>query len=491
MVGNQRSSFTRSYSYDDVLLIPRFSEVLPQDVQLETQFSRNIRLKIPLVSAAMDTVTEARTAITMAQAGGLGIIHKNLPLEDQAAEVATVKKSEHGMVSTPVTVSPKDTLADVREVLKKVPFSGFPVVENGKLVGMLTRRDIRFEKDLAKPVSAMMTHDVIKAKKGIAAAEAAAMLHEHRIEKLPVVDTDGVTLVGMFTIKDIIKSEKFPSASKDSSGRLLVGAAIGIGEDSLARASALIEVGVDVLVVDTAHGHSRGVIDGVKKLRTQFKNHNFELVAGNVATADGTQALIDAGVDAVKVGIGPGSICTTRIVAGIGVPQFTAVQECAAIGRKAGIPVIADGGIKFSGDIVKALAAGASTVMIGALFAGTDETPGELIIYQGKSYKQYRGMGSLAAMKAGSKDRYFQADVEEPQKLVPEGVEGQLAYRGPLANTVFQLVGGIRSGMGYLGSKTLNELIEKAHFVEITSAGLRESHVHDVFITREAPNYRL
>ncbi len=491
MASNHRSSFTRSYSYDDILLIPRFSEILPQDVRLETQFSRHIRLKIPLISAAMDTVTEARTAITMAQAGGLGIIHKNLSIEEQAAEVATVKKSEHGMVSTPVTVSPKDTLGDIREVLKKVPFSGFPVVENGKLVGMLTRRDIRFEKDLNKPVSAMMTKDVIKATKGIAADQAAAMLHEHRIEKLPVVDHDGVTLVGMFTIKDIIKTEKFPSASKDSSGRLLVGAALGIGEETLQRAGALLDSGVDVLVVDTAHGHSRGVLDAVKKIRANFKSHSFDLVAGNVATADGTQALIDAGVDAVKVGIGPGSICTTRIVAGVGVPQFTAVQECAAAGRKAGVPVIADGGIKFSGDIVKALAAGAQTVMIGALFAGTDESPGELIIYQGKSYKQYRGMGSLAAMKSGSKDRYFQADVEEPQKLVPEGVEGQLAYRGPLANTIFQLVGGIRSGMGYLGSKDLSELFTNAQFVEITSSGLRESHVHDVFITREAPNYRL
>lgn len=484
------SKFTKAYAYDDVLLLPQYSKVLPHEVDVATRLTRHLTIKIPLLSAAMDTVTEAKMAIAIAQAGGIGIIHKNLSVDEQAREVAVVKKSEAGMVTEPVTLRPTDTLRDVREVLRQVTFSGFPVVENGKLVGMLTRRDIRFEKEDRKLVRDMMTKDLIKARKGISSSEAENLLHEHRIEKLPVVDDDGVTLLGMYTLKDIIKTEKYPSASKDSSGRLLAGAAVGVGPQHLERAEALLAAGVNVLVVDTAHGHSQGVLDAIKTIRKNFSKYNFELIGGNVATAAATEALIEAGVDAVKVGIGPGSICTTRIVAGIGVPQLSAVMECAHVARKKGIPVIADGGIKFSGDIVKALAAGAETVMIGALLAGTEEAPGDIILYQGRSYKQYRGMGSMGAMKQGSKDRYFQAGVEDANKLVPEGVEGQLAYRGPLANTVHQLLGGLRAGMGYVGAKNLEDLYKNAKFVEITAAGLRESHVHDIHVTREAPNYQ-
>ncbi len=482
--------FKIGLAYDDVLLVPQHSEILPHEAKLETQFTRHLKLKIPLVSAAMDTVTEAKAAIIMAQAGGIGIIHKNLSVEDQAEEVRLVKKSESGIVKDPVTVSPDATIGDVTLIMKREKFSGFPVVENGRLVGIITGRDLRFERNPKRLVREVMTQDVITCSKNTTPDEAVEILHKHRIEKLPVLDADK-TLIGMYTVKDIVKSKTFPNASKDSSGRLLVGAAVGAGGDYLERAEALIKAGVDVIIVDTAHGHSQGVINAVRHLRERFTGRRFDIIAGNVATPSAVRALVEAGADAVKVGIGPGSICTTRIVAGIGVPQFTAVMDCAAEGRKLGVPVIADGGIKFSGDIVKALAAGAQTVMIGSLFAGTDEAPGELIIYQGKSYKQYRGMGSLGAMRKGSRDRYFQGDVEDPGKLVPEGIEGRIPYRGTLSDTIYQLLGGIRSAMGYCGANTIDELHTRAEFVQITSAGLRESHVHDVYITREAPNYKL
>ncbi|HYX31563.1 MAG TPA: IMP dehydrogenase [Oligoflexus sp.] len=482
--------FKIGLAYDDVLLVPQHSEILPHEAKLETQFTRHLKLKIPLVSAAMDTVTEAKAAIIMAQAGGIGIIHKNLTLEDQAEEVRLVKKSESGIVKDPVTVSPDATIGDVTLIMKREKFSGFPVVENGRLVGIITGRDLRFERNPKRLVSEVMTKDVITCTKNTTPDEAVEILHKHRIEKLPVLDTDK-TLIGMYTVKDIVKSRTFPNASKDSSGRLLVGAAVGAGGDYLERAEALIKAGVDVIIVDTAHGHSQGVLNAVRRLREAFTGRPFDIIAGNVATPAAVRALVEAGADAVKVGIGPGSICTTRIVAGIGVPQFTAVMDCAAEGRKLGVPVIADGGIKFSGDIVKALAAGAQTAMIGSLFAGTDEAPGELIIYQGKSYKQYRGMGSLGAMRKGSRDRYFQGDVEDPGKLVPEGIEGRIPYRGTLSDTIYQLLGGIRSAMGYCGASTIDDLHQRAEFVQITSAGLRESHVHDVYITREAPNYKL
>ncbi|WP_141736134.1 IMP dehydrogenase [Oligoflexus tunisiensis] len=483
-------TFKIGLAYDDVLLVPQHSEILPHEAKLETQFTRHLKLKIPLVSAAMDTVTEAKAAIIMAQAGGIGIIHKNLSVEDQAEEVRLVKKSESGIVKDPVTVSPDATIGDVTLIMKREKFSGFPVVENGRLVGIITGRDLRFERNPKRLVREVMTQDVITCSKNTTPDEAVEILHKHRIEKLPVLDSDK-TLIGMYTVKDIIKSKTFPNASKDSSGRLLVGAAVGAGGDYLERAEALIKAGVDVIIVDTAHGHSQGVINAVRHLRERFPGGSFDVIAGNVATPAAVRALVEAGADAVKIGIGPGSICTTRIVAGIGVPQFTAVLDCAAEGRKLGVPVIADGGIKFSGDIVKALAAGAQTVMIGSLFAGTDEAPGELIIYQGKSYKQYRGMGSLGAMRKGSRDRYFQGDVDDPGKLVPEGIEGRIPYRGTLSDTIYQLLGGIRSAMGYCGAKTIADLHERADFVQITSAGLRESHVHDVYITREAPNYKL
>jgi IMP dehydrogenase len=484
-------AFRTGLAYDDVLIVPQHSEILPHEANLETQLTRLLKIKIPLVSAAMDTVTEAKTAITMAQAGGIGIIHKNMSIDEQADEVRQVKKSESGIVKDPVTVHPDTTLAEVMQIMKRENFSGFPVVDSGRLVGIITGRDLRFEKDLKRQVKDVMTKEVVTCSKHTTPDEAVELLHRHRIEKLPVLDSDGRTLIGMYTVKDIFKSKKFPNASKDSSGRLLVGAAVGAGGDFVERAEALVRAGVDVIVVDTAHGHSQGVINAVRRIKDALRSFDFQIVAGNVATGKAVSALIEAGADAVKVGIGPGSICTTRIVAGIGVPQFSAVMECAAVGRKAGVPIIADGGIKFSGDIVKALAAGAQTIMIGSLFAGTDETPGDLIIYQGKSYKQYRGMGSLGAMRRGSRDRYFQGDIEDPGKLVPEGIEGRIAYRGPLADTIYQLVGGIRSAMGYCGAPTIDELHQRAEFVQITSAGLRESHVHDVYITREAPNYKL
>jgi IMP dehydrogenase len=482
--------FKIGLAYDDVLLVPQHSEILPHEATLETQFTRHLKLKIPLVSAAMDTVTEAKAAIIMAQAGGIGIIHKNLSIEDQAEEVRLVKKSESGIVKDPVTVSPDATVGDVQTIMKREKFSGFPVVENGRLVGIITGRDLRFERNPKRLVREVMTQDVITCTKNTTPDEAVEILHKHRIEKLPVLDADK-TLIGMYTVKDIVKSKTFPNASKDSAGRLLVGAAVGAGGDYLERTEALVKAGVDVIIIDTAHGHSQGVINAVRRVRESFAGRKFDIIAGNVATPAAVRALVEAGADAVKVGIGPGSICTTRIVAGIGVPQFTAVLDCAAEGRKLGVPVIADGGIKFSGDIVKALAAGAQTVMIGSLFAGTDEAPGELIIYQGKSYKQYRGMGSLGAMRKGSRDRYFQGEVDDPGKLVPEGIEGRIPYRGTLSDTIYQLLGGIRSAMGYCGAPTIEELHQRADFVQITSAGLRESHVHDVYITREAPNYKL
>jgi len=479
-------------TYDDVLLVPQHSGVLPHQTSLESRFTRGISLKSPLVSAAMDTVTESATAIAMKQMDGIGIIHKNMGITEQAREVRKVKKSESGMITDPITVSSQQTVGDVIAVMERNNISGLPVVDHHCLVGIVTGRDIRFETKLERKVHEVMTAKVITGKKGMTPENAVEILHKHRIEKLPVVDADGKTLIGLFTIKDIQKARTHPNSSKDTSGRLIAGAAIGAGGDYLERAEALLEAGCDALVVDTAHGNSQGVIEAVKKVHGAFKKKfGFELVAGNVATGDAVTALVLAGADGVKVGIGPGSICTTRIVAGIGVPQLTAVMNCSRAAKKAGVPVIADGGVKYSGDVVKALAAGAGSVMIGSLLAGTDEAPGEMILYQGKSYKVYRGMGSIGAMAQGSKDRYFQAGVDDAKKLVPEGIEGRVAYKGPLANTIFQLIGGIRSGMGYTGSATISDLQSRAKFMRITSAGLRESHVHDVYITREAPNYKM
>ena len=477
-------------TYDDVLLEPQHSEILPGDTDLATRFTRRISLKTPILSAAMDTVTESDTAIAMAQSGGIGVIHKNMTIEAQASQVKRVKKSEAGMVTDPITVTPGQTVGDILDVMKRYNISGLPVVEGSRLVGIVTGRDIRFERDPSRPVSEVMTAEVVTTTQGTSSEQAIDILHKHRIEKLPILDGGG-HLVGLYTIKDIEKAKRFPNASKDSGGRLLTAAGIGAGGDYMERAEALLAAGADALIVDTAHGHSQGVLDAVQSIKKNFQRYEFETIGGNVATRAATLAMIEAGADAVKVGVGPGSICTTRIVTGIGVPQLSAVRECAMAARDHNIPVIADGGIKFSGDIVKAIAAGASTVMIGSLFAGTDEAPGELVIYQGKSYKVYRGMGSLGAMTQGSKDRYFQGDVEDTGKLVPEGIEGRVAYKGPLANTLFQMLGGIRSAMGYIGAKTIPELQERAKFRRISPAGLRESHVHDVYITREAPNYKL
>jgi IMP dehydrogenase len=475
-------------TFDDVLLQPAESEVLPKDVQLGTRFTRNLRLSIPLLSAAMDTVTESATAIAMAQQGGIGVIHKNLSVERQAAEVARVKKYSSGMVSEPVVVEPEAPLHVALDLMKRNGISGIPVTRGRKLMGILTSRDVRFETNLDKKVEEVMTRKLITAREGVSKAAAQELLHSNRIEKLLLVDDHG-ELRGLMTIKDIEKSRTHPNAAKDGKGRLLVAAAVGVGPDREERIAALLKAGCDVLVVDTAHGHSRGVVDSVRDTRRNFSG--FELVAGNVATAEGTRALIEAGVDAVKVGIGPGSICTTRVVAGVGVPQLTAVDDCAREADRHDVPIISDGGIKYSGDIVKALAAGASTVMIGSLFAGTEEAPGEVILYQGRSYKSYRGMGSLSAMKRGGKERYFQGDVDEEQKLVPEGIEGRVPYKGSLAMNVYQMTGGIRSGMGYAGCRTVEELRKNARFVRVTPSGLRESHVHDVIITEEAPNYRV
>jgi IMP dehydrogenase len=475
-------------TFDDVLLLPAESEVLPHEVDISTRLTNSISLNIPLLSAAMDTVTEAKTAISMAQEGGVGFIHRNLPIEAQAAEVDKVKKYESGMIVDPITMGPAQKVYEALEVMRKYGISGVPVTKDGKLVGILTNRDLRFEKNMDAAISTVMTKEnLVTVPEGIALEESKEILHKHRIEKLLVVDKEN-NLKGLITIKDIEKMESYPSSCKDYLGRLRVGAAVGVAKDLERRAQALIEAGVDVLVVDSAHGHSRGVIEAVQWVRKEFPAS--QIIAGNVATEEGTAALIDAGADAVKVGVGPGSICTTRVIAGIGVPQITAIMKAAAVARKSDIPVIADGGVKYSGDVAKALAAGADTVMIGNLFAGTDESPGEMVLYQGRSYKVYRGMGSLEAMREGSRDRYFQGDVEEV-KLVPEGIEGRVPYRGALSFCVHQLIGGLKAGMGYVGCSTIHELQGKARFIKVTSAGLRESHVHDVIITKEAPNYRL
>jgi IMP dehydrogenase len=473
-------------TFDDVMLVPAYSEVLPAEVDVKTRLTRNIDINVPIVSAAMDSVTEARAAITMARQGGIGILHKNLPIEQQAEEVDRVKRAESGIILNPVTVRPSQSLREAVGVMREHDVSGVPVVEGETPVGILTARDIRFEKNLDQPVSALMTTKLVTVTPGVKAEEARELLHRHRIEKLLVVD-DG-KLVGLITIKDLLQAERNPLAVKDDRGRLRVGAAVGPGPDRQARTEALINVGVDLIVIDTAHGHSKGVIDAVAATKKRFPK--VELVAGNIATAEAARALIDAGVDAIKVGIGPGSICTTRIVAGIGVPQITAIADCAEVADRADIPVIADGGIKYSGEVTKAIAAGASCVMIGSLFAGTDEAPGELVLYQGRSYKAYRGMGSLGAMKRGSRDRYGQAGTAD-EKLVPEGIEGRVPHRGSLASIIAQLVGGLRSGMGYTGSRTISDLRKNGHFIRITGSGLRESHVHDVIITEEAPNYHV
>ncbi len=485
------SSLTDSLTYDDVLLKPGYSEILPADARLESRFSRRIGLNIPIISAAMDTVTEANTAIVMAQEGGLGVIHKNLSPTDQAREVLKVKKYEAGMILDPITVGPKWSLNRVLEVTAQNKITGVPVVDDDKkLVGILTSRDLRFETNFDQKVEDVMTPKdrLIAAPEGISVEEAKKILHKNRIEKLPVVDKAG-QLKGLITIKDILRTITHPFANKDEWGRLRVAAAAGVGEKERARAAALVAAGVDALVVDTAHGHSKGVITMVKELKQEFPL--VDIVAGNVATGAACKALIEAGVDGIKIGVGPGSICTTRVIAGIGVPQFSALLEARDICHAADVPYIADGGIKYSGDVVKALAAGASCVMIGSLFAGTDETPGEMVLYQGRSYKVYRGMGSLGAMALGSKDRYGQAGVIDLGKLVPEGIEGQVPYRGSLASSIYQLLGGLRSGMGYIGAKNLLELREKAQFIRITSASLKESHPHDVIITKEAPNYSI
>ena len=480
-------------TYDDVLLLPGESDVVPSEVDTTSKVTRNISVKMPLVSSAMDTVTEARMAIAMARQGGVGVLHRNLPIEDQAAQVDLVKRSEAGMVNNPVTCLPNDTLGDVDRLCGRYRISGVPVIDtDGKLVGIVTNRDMRFEDDMSVPVSRVMTPmPLVTAPMGIAPDDALAILAQKKVEKLPLVDADG-RLRGLFTVKDFVKSDKYPHATKDSEGRLVVGAAVGVGEDSERRAHALVEAGVDFLIVDTAHGHSRAVIEMVRLLK---KTTKIDIVGGNVATRAAAQALVDAGADGIKVGVGPGSICTTRIVAGVGVPQISAIYEASLAARPAGVPVIGDGGLQYSGDIAKALVAGADTVMLGSLLAGCEEAPGDVVFVNGKQFKSYRGMGSLGAMQSRgqarsySKDRYFQDDVLSDDKLVPEGIEGVVAYRGPLNNVAHQLVGGLRASMGYSGAATIPELHEKGAFVRITAAGLRESHPHDVQMTIEAPNY--
>jgi IMP dehydrogenase len=476
-------------TFDDLVLVPNRSSVLPDDVDVKTKLSRNIVLNIPIVSAAMDTVTESATAITIARQGGLGFIHKNISMERQALEVEKVKKSESGMIVDPITIEPDRKISDVLEIMEKNKISGVPVVKKGNLVGIITNRDLRFETNLDQKVEAVMTSkNLATAKMGITLEESKAILHERRIEKLLVVDDKG-ELKGLITIKDIEKIKKYPKSCKDELGRLKVGAAAGVGEEALERVERLIAAKVDVVVIDTAHGHSEGVIQTVRKIKK--KHPTLELIAGNVATAEGTRSLIHAGADGIKVGVGPGSICTTRVIAGVGVPQMTAIMDCAREAKKSGVPVIADGGIKYSGDITKALAGGADSVMIGGLFAGTEESPGETVLFQGRSYKVYRGMGSIEAMKEGSKDRYFQDEVEEEKDFVPEGIVGRVPYRGPLSDTLYQLVGGLRAGMGYLGCPNLESLKTKAKFMRITPAGLTEAHVHNVIIIKEPPNYRV
>jgi IMP dehydrogenase len=477
-------------TFDDLLLLPAASEVLPTEVNLETRLTDTIMLKTPLVSSAMDTVTEHRTAIAMAREGGIGIIHKNMSMEQQALEVERVKKSESGMIIDPITVVQDQSVGEVQEIMSTYKISGLPVLHHGKLVGIVTNRDLRFVSDSGLRVSDVMTSkNLVTAPVGISLEKSKALLHEHRIEKLLVVDDNGA-LKGLITIKDLEKIKKYPLAAKDKYGRLLVGAALGVGANIEAQAERLIRAGVDVVVVDSAHGHSNGVITSVAKIKAAFPD--LPVIAGNVATGEGAGDLIRAGANGIKVGIGPGSICTTRIVAGVGVPQMTALKHCVAVAMKFDIPVISDGGVKHSGDLTKAIGAGASTVMIGSLFAGTDETPGETFLYQGRTYKSYRGMGSLGAMcqNHGSSDRYFQGEITTASKLVPEGIEGKVPYRGPITSVIYQLLGGLRSGMGYVGAPTIRDLQEKAKFVRISAAGLRESHVHDVIITKEAPNYR-
>ena len=482
--------FREAYTFDDVLLEPAASSVLPTEVETRTRITRSIELGIPLISAAMDTVTEAKMAIAMAQAGGIGVLHKNMTIEEQAREVTAVKKFESGMVVNPLTIEPTATLADALALMERYGIHGIPVTEGqgGKLVGILTNRDVRFASNMQQPVHELMTKDrLITVREGVSSAEAKKLLHQHRIEKLLVVD-EAYRCVGLITVKDIEKARLHPNASKDEQGRLRCAAAVSTGADGLERAQALIDAGVDIVIVDTAHGHSSRVLETIQAIKK--RSNLTQVIGGNVATSEGTRALIDAGVDAVKVGIGPGSICTTRIVAGVGVPQLTAVSDAVAVAHKAGVPVIADGGIKFSGDLAKAIAAGASACMIGSLLAGTDEAPGEVFLYQGRSYKSYRGMGSLGAMGRGSADRYFQQEVGDKLKLVPEGIEGRVAYKGPVGTILHQLVGGLRAAMGYTGNATLEQMRTNCRFLRITSAGLRESHVHDVAITREAPNYR-
>jgi IMP dehydrogenase len=475
-------------TFDDVLLVPGESDVLPADAEVRTQFSRNIQLNIPIVSAAMDTVTESRLAIALAQQGGIGIIHKNMSVAEQADEVDKVKRSESGMIVNPITMTPNQSISDALALMEKYKISGVPITSQGKLVGILTNRDLRFESNFNQKISEVMTKDnLITVPVGIGLEEAKKILHKHKIEKLLVVD-DGYRLKGLITVKDIKKAIEFPAACKDELGRLRVGAAIGPTPDMMERATALVNANVDVLVIDTAHGHSKKVMEAIGQVKKKFSS--VDLVAGNIATAEAAKALIDSGVDAIKVGMGPGSICTTRVVTGSGVPQITAIDNCYKISKETGIPLIADGGIKYSGDVVKALAAGASSVMIGSLFAGTDEAPGEQVLYQGRSYKMYRGMGSIEAMKKGSKDRYSQT-TDEATKMVPEGIEGRVPHRGSVASIIQQLIGGLRAGMGYAGCRNLEEIRKKSKFIRITSAGLRESHVHDVIITKEAPNYQL
>jgi len=473
-------------TFDDILLVPRQSAVLPREVDLSTKFSRNIRLKIPLASAAMDTVTESRLAVAIAREGGIGIIHKNMSIKEQVEEVDKVKRSESGVIVDPISLTPNKNIEEAIKLMAKYHISGIPIVDNkNKLVGILTNRDIRFLDNKKYKIEDIMTkNNLITAPVATTLEEAKAILHKNRIEKLPIVDENFI-LNGLITIKDIEKAKQYPNSSKDAKGRLRVGAAVGISRDTFERTEALIKAKVDVIVVDTAHGHSAQVLEVIKKIK---RNYNVELIGGNVATFEGAESLIKAGVDAIKVGIGPGSICTTRIVAGVGVPQITAIQECKRAAKKHNIPIIADGGIKYSGDIVKALAVGADSVMLGGLFAGTEESPGDVVLYKGRSYKEYRGMGSIGAMKKGSRDRYFQEETED-SKLVPEGIEGRVSYKGLLSACIFQLLGGVRSGMGYCGVVNIQELLEKTSFIKITSAGLRESHPHDIIITKEAPNY--
>src|SRR5512135_3394855 len=475
-------------TFDDLLLVPSESTILPKDVDTRTSLTNNIIMNIPIVSAAMDTVTESQTAICMAREGGIGIIHRNMSIERQTLEVDKVKKSESGMIVDPITIEPEQKVKDALELMSRYKISGVPVVKGRRLVGILTNRDLRFETNLEQSVSNVMTKDkLVTVSQNISLEDSKKLLHKHRIEKLLVVDDD-FTLKGLITIKDIEKIQKYPNACKDQLGRLRVGGAVGI-TDREARVQALLNAGCDVICIDTSHGHSKGVLDAVRDTKKNFPS--CEVIAGNVATFEGAEALIKAGVDAVKIGVGPGSICTTRIVAGIGVPQMTAVMECSRASAKYGIPIIADGGITYSGDITKALGAGAHCVMIGGLFAGTEESPGETVLFQGRSYKVYRGMGSLEAMKEGSRDRYMQDDIESSLKLVPEGIEGRVPFRGSLSNSIYQIMGGVKAGMGYVGCRSIEEMRQKARFVRITPSGLRESHVHDVIITKEAPNYRM